>query len=136
VATQAWIEEQYEAFLQPVLTANGYDDLNVRIQLKRPELDRSTVIVEQLRVGIEGKALTLEDIRRNLSELRPRRTHRRGPGGTRHEFYAAAPAALFENLAGFTRKEGGESLRQNAKIIAANEASLRAIEKILGIGGE
>jgi len=44
--TQAWIEEQYEAFLQPVLTANGYDDLNVRIQLKRPELDRSTVIVE------------------------------------------------------------------------------------------
>jgi len=133
--TQAWIEEQYEAFLQPLLAANGYDDLNVRIQLKRPELDRSTVIVEQLRVGIEGKALTLEDIRRNLSEL--------DLGELTDEvraeldtIYAAAPAALFENLAGFTRKEGRRVSAAERKIIAANEASLRAIEKILGIGGE
>ena len=133
--TQAWIEEQYEAFLQPVLTANGYDDLNVRIQLKRPELDRSEVIVNQLRVGIEGRALTREDIRRNLSEL--------DLGELTDEvraeldtIYAAAPAALFENLAGFTRKEGRRVSAAERKIIAANEASLRAIEKILGIGGE
>ena len=133
--TQAWIEEQYEAFLQPVLTANGYDDLNVRIQLKRPELDRSEVIVNQLRVGIEGRALTRDDIRRNLSELDLGEL----TDEVRAELdatYAAAPATLFENLAGFTRKEGRRVSAAERKIIAANEASLRATEKILGIGGE
>jgi hypothetical protein len=132
--TQAWIEEQYEAFLQPVLAANGYDDLNVRIQLKRPELDRSEVIVNQLRVGIEGRALTREDIRRNLSELDLGEL----TDEVRAELdatYAAAPA-LFENLAGFTRKEGRRVSAAERKIIAANEASLRAIERILERGGE
>ena len=133
--TQAWIEEQYEAFLQPVLTVNGYDDLNVRIQLKRPELDRSEVIVNQLRVGIEGRALTRDDIRRNLSELDLGEL----TDEVRAELdatYAAAPATLFENLAGFTRKEGRRVSAAERKIIAANEASLRAIERILERGGE
>ena len=131
--TQAWIEEQYEAFLQPVLTANGYDDLNVRIQLKRPELDRSTVIVEQLRVGIEGKALTRDDIRRNLSELDLGEL----TDEVRAELdatYATAPAILFENLAGFSDKEEEGATRAERKILAANEASLRAIERILQKG--
>jgi hypothetical protein len=133
--TQAWIEEQYEAFLQPVLAANGYDDLNVRIQLKRPELDRSEVIVNQLRVGIEGRALTRDDIRRNLSELDLGEL----TDEVRAELdatYAAAPSMIFENLAGFSRKEGRPISAAERKIAAANLASLRAIEKILEIGGE
>jgi len=67
--TQSWIEGAYEEFFQPLLTANGYDNLYVRIRLKRPELDRSSEIREQIKVGIEGKAITTEEIRDNLSEL-------------------------------------------------------------------
>ena len=128
--TQAWIEEQYETFLQPLLTANGYDDLNVRIQLTRPELDRSTAIVDQIRAGIEGKALTREDIRRNLSELILGEL----TDEIRAELdatYAAAPQTVFENLAGFSRKEEAAISAAERKIEAANLASLRAIEKIL-----
>jgi hypothetical protein len=67
--TQAWIEEAFEDFFKPLLTANGYEDYNVRIELKRPNIDRSAEMREQVKIGIEGKAITKEEIRRNLSEL-------------------------------------------------------------------
>ncbi len=134
--TQAWIEEQYESFLQPILTANGYDDLNVRIQLKRPELDRSSVVAEQLKVGIEGRALTREDIRRNLSELDLGELTDEVRAELDAEYAAATTPMLFENVAGFTRPEDRALSSAERKIVAANLASLRAIEKILEKGGE
>jgi hypothetical protein len=91
--------------------------------------------VNQLRVGIEGRALTRDDIRRNLSELDLGEL----TDEVRAELdatYAAAPSMIFENLAGFTRKEGRRVSAAERKIIAANEASLRAIERILERGGE
>jgi len=130
--TQAWIEEQYETFLQPLLTANGYDDLNVRIQLTRPELDRSTAIVDQIEVGIKGKALTRGEIRRNLSEL----TLSELTDEILAELdatYAAAPQTVFENLAGFSRKEEASISAAERKIEAANLASLRAIKRLLEV---
>jgi len=132
--TQAWIEEQYEAFLQPLLTANGYDDVFVRIQLKRPSTDRTGSMLEQLKVGIEGKALLPDDIRRNLPDL--------DLGEYTPELEAAlkaayaAPAGIFGNLEGFTGKEAKGATQAERKILAANEASLQAIERILQKGGE
>ncbi len=133
--TQAMIEEQYEAFLQPLLSANGYDDVYVRIQLKRPEIDRSSVIAEQLKVGIEGKAVTQEDIRRNLTEL-DFGEYTEEVKAALKEQYAAAAVTPFGNLAGFTRPEDEIVDETERKIRAANAASLKAIERILQKGGE
>ena len=112
-AHRAWIEEQYEAFLQPLLTANGYDDVFVRIQLKRPSTDRTGSMLEQLKVGIEGKALLPDDIRRNLPDL--------DLGEYTPELEAAlkaayaAPAGIFGNLEGFTGKEAKGATQAGAQ---------------------
>lgn len=67
--TQAWLEYAYEEMLNPVLKANGYNERYVRIRLKRPQLDRATERREQVKIGILGKALLPEEIRKNLTEL-------------------------------------------------------------------
>ncbi len=132
--TQSWIEEQYEAFLQPLLTANGYDDVYVRIQLKRPELDRSEVVAQQIQVGIAGKSITPEEIRRNLSELNLGEYSDEVAAVLEQTYAQAAPLIPFGNLAGFTRKEERTASAAERKIAAANEASLQAIERILAKG--
>ena len=66
---QAWIEEAFEDIFKPLMDANGYEKKFIRIQLRRPELDRSAEKREQIKIGIEGKALTTAEIRKNLSEL-------------------------------------------------------------------
>ena len=68
--TQAWIEHAYEEFFKPLLEANGYENRFVKIRLKRPELDRSEEMREQIKVGVEAKAIDKEEIRDNLSELK------------------------------------------------------------------
>ena len=131
--TQAWIEEQYEGFLQPLLTANGYDDTYVRIQLKRPELDRSEVVAQQIQTAIAGKAILPEEIRRNLSELDLGEYSDEVATALVAAYPAAAPG-IFGNLEGFTGKEAKGATQAERKILAANEASLQAIERILSRG--
>jgi len=131
--TQAWIEEQYEGFLQPLLTANGYDDTYVRIQLKRPELDRSEVVAQQIQTAIAGKSILPEEIRRNLSEL-DLGEYSDEIAAALETAYAAPAPTLFGNLEGFTGKEAQGATAAERKIIAANEASLQAIERILSRG--
>jgi len=114
--TQAWIEEQYEAFLQPVLAANGYDDLNVRHPAQAPGTRPVGSHREPAPGRHRGQGLTRDDIRRNLSELDLGEL----TDEVRAELdatYAAAPATLFENLAGFTRKEGRRVSAAERKII-------------------
>ena len=68
-AIQAEIEEAHEQFFRPLLEKNGYEDRYVRIQLKRPDLDRSAERREQVKLAADTNAITPEEIRRNLPDL-------------------------------------------------------------------
>jgi hypothetical protein len=62
---QAWIEYAYEEMLNPVLRANGFNDLYVQIRLTRPTTDRSTDKREQLKLLVQMGAITKEELRNN-----------------------------------------------------------------------
>ena len=67
--TQSWIEEAYEALLQPYLDVNGYEGLYVKIRLKRPDINRSEERRLQVVAAVASKAITVEEVRDNLTEL-------------------------------------------------------------------
>ena len=57
-----------------MLDANGYEGMSVKIRLKRPELDRSAEMREQIRLGYDSHAILPDEIRDNLNELKLRDT--------------------------------------------------------------
>jgi len=60
-----WLEREYNIILE----MNGYVNHSCHIELKRPTVDKSSAILEQIKVGIAGKSLTKAEIRNNLTEL-------------------------------------------------------------------
>lgn len=98
--TQSWIETAYEQFLQPVLDANGYEGMSVKIRLKRPELDRSAEMREQIRLGYDSHAILPDEIRDNLNELKLRDTDDKLLAELKEAYKtpASSPFGMFGNI--------------------------------------
>jgi len=126
--TQSWIEQAYEAMLRPLLDRNGYEDRYIKIRLARPELDRSQERREQVRLGVEAKALTLEEIRDNLSELE---LSELSPGITAElrRQYPGPAASVFGNTV--TPAEEEIMQRTEEYLTKYNDAASKAIRKIV-----
>ena len=121
---QAWIEEAFEDIFRPLMDANGYENRFIRIQLRRPELDRSAEKREQIKIGIEGKAITTEEIRRNLSELELSELND-DIKKELEEQYSAPSSSLFGNVVGEDIER-----RTARRLEAAHRKAEREIEKL------
>jgi len=131
--TQSWVECAFEEFFKPVLEANGYENRYVRIELKRPELDRSSEIREQIKVGIEGKALTTEEIRDNLSELTLKETDEKLLAMLNEQYASAVTASPF----GFGNAVPEKQLKQEETTEKRiNRAYDKAEKRLLKLIGE
>lgn len=60
------IEAQWEPLLQKWLDANGYEEYRAKIHLKDPEIDDSTLKLEQAKVGADTGLLTENEVRARL----------------------------------------------------------------------
>lgn len=128
--TQSWIETAYEEFLKPLLTANGHENMCVKIRLKRPELDRSAEIREQIKVGVEAKALTTEEIRDNLSELKLKDTDDEVIAELKEQ-YAAPAIPAFGNVVPAEQLRAEEKVQKNIEKAYSN-----AEKKLIALLGE
>ena len=62
----SWIEDQFEMLLNRYLEYNEYKDYTVSIHIPTPSIDRSEVHLKQVDMGIKGKALFPNEIRKRL----------------------------------------------------------------------
>ena len=85
---------------QPVLDANGYEGMSVKIRLKRPELDRSAEMREQIRLGYDSHAILPDEIRDNLNELKLRDTDDKLLAELKEAYKtpASSPFGMFGNI--------------------------------------
>lgn len=101
---ETWIIRVFQAALE----WNGYDGYEVHIELKRPSIDRSAERREQVKLAIDGKAITIDEIRDNLPELELREMTPEVKAELA-ELYKSAPVMTFGNVTpGFTKKEDDE----------------------------
>ena len=60
---QAVIEEQFGRLGKWALAWNGYEGYTIKIIIPSPEIDKTETMIEQAKVGIEGKVLSKNEIR-------------------------------------------------------------------------
>jgi hypothetical protein len=129
---QAWIEEAFEEFFKPLLASNGYEDRYVRIQLKRPELDRSAEIREQIETGLRAKAITVEEVRNNLKELELSETTPELQVMLKEQYKSPVAAGLFGNVGELPGEE--EAMQKTeARLKEINDRTKAAILKLAGV---
>jgi len=129
---QAWIEEAFEEFFKPLLAANGYEERYVRIQLKRPELDRSAEIREQIETGLRAKAITIEEVRNNLKELELSETTPELQIALKEQYKSPVAAGLFGNVGELPGEE--EAMQKTeARLKEINDRTKAAILKLAGV---
>lgn len=114
-----------------MLAANGYENRFVRIRFKRPELDRSAEVREQIKVGIEGKAITIEEIRDNLVELNLKDTDDEIIKKLEEQYKSAPVPPMFGNVA------PPEQLKQEGTTEKRiNRAYDKALKQLIALIGE
>lgn len=129
--TQAWLESAFEDMFKPMLAANGYENRFVRIRFKRPELDRSAEVREQIKVGIEGKAITTEEIRDNLVELNLKDTDDEIIKKLEEQYKSAPVPPMFGNVT------PPEQLKQEGTTEKRiNRAHDKALKQLIALIGE
>jgi hypothetical protein len=128
--TQAWIEHVYERFFKPLLEANGYDNRYVKIRLKRPELDRSAEMREQIKIGIEGKAITTAEIRENLSELNLKDTDDEVLKELEEQYKSAPAPPMFGNVVPPQQQKQEETTEK--RINRAHDKAEKRLLKLIG----
>ena len=62
----SWLEDQFEMLLNRYLEYNEYKDYTVSIHIPSPSIDRSEIHLKQVDMGIKGKALFPNEIRKRL----------------------------------------------------------------------
>ena len=62
----SWLEDQFEMLLNRYLEYNEYKDYTVSIHIPSPSIDRSEIYLKQVDMGIKGKALFPNEIRKRL----------------------------------------------------------------------
>ena len=62
----SWLESQFEMLLNCYLEYNEYKDYTVSIHIPSPSIDRSEIYLKQVDMGIKGKALFPNEIRKRL----------------------------------------------------------------------
>ena len=131
--TQAWIEDAFEEIFAPLLVANGYEDKYIRIQLKRPTVTRSAEKREQIKTGIEGKSITVDEIRDNLDELRLKETTDEVLAELKEQYQAAMPTIGMGNVAEIPG-EAAIVARTEKRLAEINDATEAAILRIVRAG--
>ncbi len=131
---QSIMEEWICKVFQAAFEWNGYTGYTVHIQLKRPSIDRSAERREQVRLGIEGKALTVDEIRDNLPDLDLKDMTPELKAELAETYKAAEPTGIFGNVTpGFTKKEDKE-IRDIAKEFeTVDERFDKKVLELLGV---
>ena len=62
----SWLEDQFEMLLNRYLEYNEYKDYTISIHIPTPSIDRSEIHLKQVDMGIKGKALFPNEIRKRL----------------------------------------------------------------------
>lgn len=62
----SWLEDQFEMLLNKYLEYNEYKDYTVTIHIPTPSINRSEIYLKQVDMGIKGKALFPNEIRKRL----------------------------------------------------------------------
>ncbi len=124
---ETWIVKVFQAALE----WNGYNGYEVHIELKRPSIDRSAERREQVKLAIEGKAITIDEIRDNLPELELREMSDEVRAELSELYKATSPVMTFGNVTpGFTKKEDNEITNIEEEYL---NIDTKLMEKVLGL---
>ena len=124
---ETWIIKVFQAALE----WNGYNGYEVHIELKRPSIDRSAERREQVKLAIEGKAITIDEIRDNLPELELREMSDEVRAELSELYKATSPVMTFGNVTpGFTKKEDKEIVNIEDEYL---NIDTKLMEKVLGL---
>ncbi len=126
---ETWLERLFDA----CHAYNGRDGYHTHIQLKRPSVDRSAAKLQYIQGLVSAKAITVEEIRDNATDILDlRETSAEMLLQLREQYPASSMVGLFGNTTeGFTRPEDQIMAETEKKILAANDASRKAIAKIM-----
>lgn len=127
--SEHWLEELFDYVLQ----ANGYADYHTHIRLKRPSVDRSALKLQYIQAGVSAKALTMEEVRDNMTDvLELRETTPELIRELAVQYPQVMSIFNTADIPGFTRAEDKAISETERRIVEANDKANRAINRILG----